>query len=84
MDQLDSERRRSKFIKKTTSMGFSLQSNDMVVTKEQEEEEEKNQEDVAAALPKLGAEFKKRSKEAFEMMILRQRFEDTKDRSALT
>ena len=34
-------------------------------------------------MPRLGAEFRKRSKELIENMILRHRFFDTKDRYAL-
>ena len=34
---------------------------------------------MEAELPKLGAEFKKKAKVAFENMILAQRFLDTKD-----
>ena len=63
-----------------TSLGGSLASDEMMVESEHEEEELKTQTQIAsAALPKLGAEFKRRGKEAIENMILRQRFQDTRD-----
>lgn len=54
-------------------MGSCITSDDMVVSKDEEDEVKKEMEAVSE-LPKLGAEFKKHSKAAFEGLILRQRF----------
>lgn len=63
-----------------TSLGSCLSSDDMIVSKHEEEEEVKHQAQVEnqaqPALPKLGAEFKKRGKEAIELLILKTRFQD--------
>ena len=55
-----------------TSMGSALDADDMLLPKTEEEEERLRQEEIArlALLPKLGAEFKKHSREAFQTMIL--------------
>ena len=55
-----------------TSTGKPLDTNDMLLPKTEEEEERNRQEEIArvAGLPKLGAEFKKHSREAFQAMIL--------------
>ena len=55
-----------------TSMGSALDADDMLLPKTEEEEERNRQEEIArvALLPKLGAEFKKHSREAFQAMIL--------------
>ena len=48
-------------------MGSALDADDMLLPKTEEEEERNRQEEIArvALLPKLGAEFKKHSREAF-------------------
>ena len=55
-----------------TSMGKSLDADDMLLPEVEEKEERARQDEVArlALMPKLGAEFKKHSKEAFQAMIL--------------
>ena len=70
-------------MKTMTSVGSCLSSDDMVVRKGEEQEEEKAQNETVNARPMMGAEFKRRGKEAFEGLILRQRFEDTADRRIL-
>ena len=75
--------RRNQFKRQTTSLVGDLYTNDMITSKNDEAEEEKKQAAATNAIPKLGAEFKKRSKELIENMILRQRFFDTKDRITL-
>ena len=75
---------KSKLLRTMTSMGSCLSSDDMIVSKQEEEEEVKAMEHQSSTnLPKLGAEFKKRGKEAFEGLILKTRFNDTQDRKVL-
>ena len=72
--------------KTMTSLGSCLSSDDMIVEKLEEEEEVKHQTSIAsnnANLPKLGAEFKKQSKEAVDFLILKTRFSEQTDRKTL-
>ena len=71
-----------------TTLGSCIMSDEMVMSRQEEEDHAKvegsvNDKTSQANLPKLGAEFKKRGKEAIEGLILRQRFFDTKDRKIL-
>ena len=68
-----------------TSLGSCLSSDDMIVEKFEEEEEVKHQASITSQnnLPKLGAEFKKHSKEAVDFLILKTRFQDQADRKTL-
>ena len=63
--------------KTMTSLGSCLSSDDMIVNKLEEEEEVKHQASITSqSLPKLGAEFKKHSKEAVDFLILKTWFQE--------
>ena len=70
--------------KTMTSLGSCLSSDDMIVEKLEEEEEVKHQTSITsnnANLPKLGAEFKKHSKEAVDFLILKTRFQEFQEKA---
>ena len=75
---------RIKKLRTMTSFGTDIAGDDMLMDRKQEKEEIKQMEAMLAPTPKkLNVEFQRDKKEFVDLLILRTRFKDTKERKVL-
>ena len=75
---------RIKKLRTMTSFGTDIACDDMLMDRKQEKEEIKQMEAMLAPTPKkLNVEFQRDKKEFVDLLILRTRFKDTKERKVL-